>query len=109
MTRWQCHRVNLGGIPRADDQATTRWIFSNFGNHFGDLIDVSPVRAAPISPLRAIDSPEAAVFVRPFVPNGDAVLVQIFDIGVAAQKPKQLVNDRFEMKLFGRQQGKTFA
>ena len=25
------------------------------------------------------------------------------------QKPKQLVNDRFEMKLFGRQQGETFT
>ena len=36
----------------------------------------------------------------------DAAFLQITDIGLAAQKPEQLVNDRFEMQLFGREQGK---
>ena len=109
MTRWQCHGVDLGGIPSTNDQSTTRWIFSNLANHFGDLIDVSSVQATPIAPLRTVNATEISIFVRPFVPNADAVFVQIFDIGVTTQKPKQLVNDRFEMKLFRRQQGKTLA
>ena len=39
----------------------------------------------------------------------DAVFLQIADVGVAAQKPEQLVNDRFEMKLFGRQERENVA
>src|SRR5207244_2079768 len=69
-----------------------------------DLIDSDAVRAVPIAPLRAVDAAEISFFVRPLVPNGDAVFVEIFDVGVAAQKPKQFVNDRFDVELFRCQQ-----
>ena len=49
----------------------------------------------------AIDRAEVAVLIGPFVPDRDAVLVEIFDIGVAAQKPEQLVDDRFDVQLLG--------
>ena len=35
------------------------------------------------------------------------MFVEIFDVGVAAQKPEQLVDDRFDVQLFGRQQWKS--
>ena len=57
--------------------------------------------------MRAVDRPEIAVLVGPFVPDGDAVLVQIVDVGVAAQKPEQLVDDGFEVELLGREQRKA--
>ena len=43
--------------------------------------------ASPIAPLRAIDAAEVAVFIGPFVPDRDAVLVQVTNVGVTAQKP----------------------
>jgi hypothetical protein len=49
------------------------------------------------------------VFIGPFVPNGDTVIIQKANVGLAAQKPKQFVDDRFEMELLGRQKGKAFA
>ena len=51
--------------------------------------------------MPAIDRPELAGLVRPLVPDGDAVLVEIVDIGVAGEKPEQLVDDRFQMQLLG--------
>ena len=35
------------------------------------------------------------------------MIVQIFDVGVAAQKPKELVDDGFKMQLFGGDQRKS--
>jgi hypothetical protein len=37
------------------------------------------------------------------------VLIEVFDIGVAGQKPKQLVNDRLDVQLLGGDKGKAFA
>jgi len=45
--------------------------------------------------------------VGPLVPNRDSALIEVFDIGVAAQEPEQFVNDRFEMKFFRGQEWKT--
>jgi hypothetical protein len=58
---------------------------------------------------RAIDRSEIAVRIGPFVPDGDAVLLQIADIGVAAQEPDQLVDDRFQVQLLGRDQRKALG
>jgi len=49
--------------------------------------------------LPAIDRTEVAVLVGPVVPDRDAVLIEIFDVGVAAQKPQQFVDDGFDMQL----------
>ncbi len=58
--------------------------------------------------MRAVDSAEIAVRIRPLVPNRHALFVERADIGVAAQKPKQLVDDRLEMQLLRRQERETF-
>ena len=72
-----------------------------------DLIDVRTVCAPPIAPLRAVDATEISILVRPFIPDRDAMLVQVTHVGVAAQKPEQLVDDRFEMQLFRGEQRKS--
>ena len=51
--------------------------------------------------MPAVDRAELAVCVGPLVPDRDAVLVEIADVGVAAQEPEQLVDDRFEVQLLG--------
>src|SRR5208283_5099293 len=47
--------------------------------------------------------------VRPFVPDGHAMLVEPFDVRVAAQKPEQLVNDGLGVNLLRGEQRKRFA
>jgi hypothetical protein len=37
----------------------------------------------------AVDRAKVAALVGPFVPDADAVLVEIFDVGVAGQEPEQ--------------------
>ena len=55
-----------------------------------------PSARAPVAPLRAIDAAQVAVLVRPFVPDRHAVVVETFDVRVAAQKPEQFVDDGLE-------------
>src|SRR6185437_12166151 len=50
------------------------------------------------------DGSEITARVGPFIPDADAVLVQVGDIGVAAQEPEQLVHDRLDVQLLGGQQ-----
>jgi hypothetical protein len=57
----------------------------------------------------AIDRPEIAVFVGPFVPDRNAVFLEIGDIGLALQEPQQLVDDRLEMQLLGREDRKALG
>jgi hypothetical protein len=72
-----------------------------------DLVDRASVGSAPITPLRSVDAAKISFGIRPFVPDRDAMLVQEFDIGIAAQEPEQFVNDRFEMQLFRGEQRET--
>ena len=43
--------------------------------------------------LIAVVLADGAVRVRPLVPDGDVVLVQIGDVGVALQEPQQFMDD----------------
>src|SRR6266404_7064908 len=109
MTGRQRHLVDLGRIPRAHNQTPARRISFHFGDHFVDLIDARAVFAPPIAPLRAINAAEFAFFIGPFVPNAHAMLVEITNVGIAAQKPEQLVNNRFDVQLLRREQRKSHA
>ena len=57
--------------------------------------------------MRAIDRPQLAILVGPFVPDADAMLLEPMDIGFAAQEPEQFIDDGFEMHLLGGDQRKT--
>src|SRR5690349_15090745 len=56
-----------------------------------------------------VNRTEIAAGVRPFIPDRDAVLLQIADIGVAGEEPQQLVDDRLDMQLLGRDQREALA
>ena len=92
MARRQRHAFDLGRIPSGDDQPARIGIAADFIDDIGDLIDAAAVRRRPRAPLVAVDWTEVTVLVGPWVPDAHAVLVEIFDIGVAAQEPEQLVN-----------------
>ena len=74
-----------------------------------DLIDGFAIILGPRAPLLAVDGAEVAVFVGPFVPNADFVLLKVADVGLAFEKPEELVNNRAEMQLLGGQAGEAFA
>ena len=44
--------------------------------------------------------PQVTLVICPLIPNRDAVLFQVGDIGRALQKPDQFVNDRLQVQLF---------
>ena len=81
--------------------------FANGGHKIDKLVDLAPVEGLPATPLLAIDRTEISVPVSPFVPDRNAILLQIADICIAADEPEQFVNDRACVELFRRQQGKT--
>ena len=65
------------------------------------------IRRRPAAPLIAIHRAQLAIGVGPFVPDRHAVGFQVGDIGVAGQKPQQLVDDGFKVNFFGGDQRKT--
>src|ERR1700730_18029089 len=103
MTRRQRHLVDIGRIPRAHDQAPRIRIAPDHVDDVGDLVDAAPVRRRPGSPLRSVDGAEIAIGVGPFVPDRNAMVLEIFDVGIAGEKPQQLVHDRFQRQLLGGQ------
>ena len=56
-----------------------------------------------------VDGPQITVLIRPLVPYGDPVFVKILDVGVTIQKPKQFIDNRFEMQFLGSENRKPSA
>jgi hypothetical protein len=108
VTRRQSHLFNLAGIPRRHDVPTRIRIFFDLCDHVVNLIERTAVGGFPICPLRAIDAAEIAVGVCPFVPDRHAVVAEIFDVRLAAQKPEQFVGDGFEVDFFRGDERKIF-
>ena len=103
----QRHVLDIAGVPGGDDVAARIGIVFQAVQQAGDLVDLASVRGFPVSPLMAVDRAEVAVFVGPFVPDAYAVFLQGTDVGVAAQEPQQLMDDRPEVQLLGGQYGET--
>src|SRR5207344_1360586 len=61
------------------------------------------------SPLLAVHRTQFSPLIGPFIPNTHAMLLKIPDIRIAGQKPQQLMDDRFQMQLLGRDQRKAFT
>ncbi len=104
---WQSHLVDFAGIPGGDDVTAAVGIFANLFDDAINLIQRPSVGGAPVAPLCAVNTAEIAVGVGPFIPDGDAAFVEIFDIGVAFEEPEQLVNDGFEMQFLGGENRKS--
>ena len=57
----------------------------------------------------AVDRTELAVGISPFVPDSHSVFLEVMHVGIAAQKPQQLVDYRLEVQLLGGEQGESLA
>ena len=55
----------------------------------------------------AVDGSQLAVGASPFVPDADFVVVEVLHIGVATEKPQQLVDDGAQVQLLGGEEGKA--
>jgi hypothetical protein len=56
-----------------------------------------------VPPLLPVYRAEVAIVVGPFVPDADLAVLQPANVGVAAQEPKQLHDDRPQVQLLRRQ------
>lgn len=74
-----------------------------------DLVDDAAVGRGPGPPPLAIDRPQLTLGVGPFVPDADAVVLQIGDVGLAAQEPQQFHDDGAQMQFLGRQDRKALG
>ncbi len=81
--------------------------FLIWSHDLADLVDVTPVRRRPGAPLVTVHRPEIAVCIGPLVPDGDLVVVQVTQVGVALQEPQQLMNDGAQVAFLGGHQRKA--
>ena len=103
----QLHVRYVGHVPGRDDHAARVRIVPDLVHHLRNLVDVFAIRRRPAAPLVAVDRAQVAVGVGPLVPDGDAVFLQVGDVGRALQEPQQLVDDGLQVDLLGRQEGET--
>jgi hypothetical protein len=97
----QGHVGQVGHVPGRHDHAAAVGIGFEGAYDLGDLVHRASGGAQPGAPLFAIDRAEVAVGVGPFVPDADAVFVQVCDVRIALQEPQQFVDDAFEVYFFG--------
>ena len=109
VARRESHLVHLSGIPGGDEHSSRIRIVLDHIHHLCELVDGSAVWCRPGAPLVAIDRTKIAVLVGPFVPDGDTVVLEVLDVGVAGYEPKEFVDDGFEVNLFGGQKRETFG
>src|SRR5690606_18505595 len=95
------HVWHVGGVPGRDDEPARIGIRADLLDHLADLVDLPAARGGPGTPLHAIDGSELPVLIRPFVPDGDAVLAKPLHVALAAQEPEQLDRDGLEVHPLG--------
>ena len=96
----QCHILHFRRIPCGNHHAARIGVVTDQVEHIGDLVDravrIVRRRRRPATPLRAVDRPQIAVLVGPFVPNVHVVLLQPTYVRGAFEEPQQLVGQAFE-------------
>ena len=107
VARGQRHLVDLSGVPGADDVTAAVGILFQILDDARDLVDGATLGGAPPAPLRSVDGAEIAVRIGPLVPDRDAVLLEVADVGVPLEEPEQLVDDGAEVELLGGEQRKA--
>jgi hypothetical protein len=51
---------------------------------------------------------QIAILICPFIPNSYPVFLEVFDIGIAFEKPKQFMDNGLEVEFLGGEEGETF-
>jgi len=94
------HLVDKRRVPGGDDVPARIWVRLDALDEPGHLVDMAAVIIRPRPPLRTVDRSEVAVLVGPFIPDTDAVFLEIGDIGITLQEPEQFVDDRLQVQPF---------
>ena len=105
----QGHPVHFAGIPGADDHAARIGIVPDGVDHLRELVDGTAVGGRPAAPLVAVHRPQVAVLICPLVPDGDSVVLEILDVGIAGDEPEKLVDDGLQVHLLGSEEREAFA
>ena len=77
-------------------------------NKVANLVNRGTICATPRTPLSAIDGAQVSFCICPCIPNMHSVIVQVFDIGIALQKPQQFVDNSFGEHFFGSKKRESF-
>jgi hypothetical protein len=101
------HALDLGDVPGGNNKPARVGVATDLVDDPGDLIVCPPVRSLPAAPLLSINGTQIAVRIGPFVPDGDAVRLEVGDIGVSAQEPDEFAHNRLEMKPLRRNERKA--
>ena len=109
VTGGQGHFVDLGHIPCRHNHSTRVGIVFQLIEHILYLVDGTTIIIGPRTPLVTINWTKLAILVGPLVPDANAMVLQIFYVGVALKKPQQLVDDTFKVELLGGEQGETIV
>ena len=104
MARRKIHSLEVGNVPCAHNDAARVGVVLYCLNRLGNLVDEATVVVRPGTPLEAIDMSQVAILVGPLIPYSHTVFLQIFHIGVAFEKPQQLVDNRLQMQFLGGKQ-----
>jgi len=105
----QGHVVHIRRVPGRNNQAPGIRVGADFIQNPLDLVDHAAIGGGPAAPLFTIDGSEVAILVGPVVPDGNAIVLEIADIGVALQEPEQFDNDRTQVQLLGRDHRETVS
>ena len=103
----EVHLGQLAYVPCRHKEPTRVGVVLDVVDEGGYLVDVRAVGAAPRAPLVAVDGSQFAIGAGPFVPNADLMVVEVLHIGVATEKPQQLVDDGAQVQLLGGEEGKS--
>ena len=107
MTRRQSHLIHLTHVPRRNQQSTRIGIGLDIMNQILNLVDVAAIGTTPATPLTAVDRSQITILVSSLVPDCHLMVVQILNIRVPFEEPKEFVDNRAQVQLFGSQQRKT--
>ena len=103
------HLLDFGHIPRGNDHPSRIRVVADHVHYIRELVDRASVRSRPAAPLMTVDRAEVAVFVRPFVPDGYAVVLEVLDVGIACDEPQELMDYGFEVDFLRGEEGEAFA
>ena len=109
MAGHEFHLRQIGHIPGADNHPAAVGIVFDLVNNVLHLVYHHPAGAFPTAPLLAIHRPQVAIGIGPFVLDADIMILQVFDIRIALQKPQQFVNDALQVCLLGSNQRKSLT
>ena len=108
VARGQRHLVHLGGVPSGHQHSPGVRIPLNCVDDHRQLVDSPSIRSRPGTPLMPVNRAQVAVLIGPFVPNGDAMVLEILHVRISGDKPQELVDDRLQVHFFCRKEGKAF-